>query len=181
MIFDEGSVRGAGRRQRSCAGPDRRRTSAKIIAMPWPVSARLRPARIILDGRRAARISQTCQEGDDGAGVATLNALTPEAYHAAGRAGRSPARGCGRLSDQHAAARAGERRRLALLAHWTTETLTTIVSAKAKDAGHAAARCSWHAQRGHPADQRGLGACSLAMTDEDVDASSTRWPGPLRE
>ena len=53
--------------------------------------------------------------------------------------------------------------------HWTTETLTDYRSARAKDAEMAQRVFMGMLNEGILLTQRGLGACSLAMTDEDVD------------
>jgi glutamate-1-semialdehyde aminotransferase len=53
--------------------------------------------------------------------------------------------------------------------HWTTETLTDYRSTRAKDADAARRVFLGLLNEGILLTQRGLGACSLAMTDEDVD------------
>jgi len=53
--------------------------------------------------------------------------------------------------------------------HWTSETLTDYRSTKAKDAEMALRVFMGMLNEGILMTQRGLGACSLAMGDDDVD------------
>jgi glutamate-1-semialdehyde 2,1-aminomutase len=103
------------------------------------------------------------------AGVATLNALTPEAYARLDALGERLRGGVTRLL-------AGTRRRGQVTGagslfwlHWTSETLGDYRSARPKDADVALRVFLGLLNEGIVLTQRGLGACSLAMTDEDID------------
>ena len=103
------------------------------------------------------------------AGVATMNALTPEAYARLDALGERLRGGVTRLL-------AGTRRRGQVTGlgslfwlHWTSEPLTDYRSAKPKDAEAPLRVFLGLLNEGILMTQRGLGACSLAMTDEDVD------------
>jgi glutamate-1-semialdehyde 2,1-aminomutase len=103
------------------------------------------------------------------AGVATLNALTPEAY------GRLDALG-ERLRGGLARLFANTRRKAQVTGvgslfwlHWTAETLTDYRSTRPRDAEGALRVFVGLINEGILLTQRGLGACSLAMSDEDVD------------
>ena len=103
------------------------------------------------------------------AGVATMNALTPEAYARLDGLGERLRGGVTRLL-------AGTRRRGQVTGlgslfwlHWTSEPLTDYRSAKPKDAEAPLRVFLGLLNEGILMTQRGLGACSLAMTDEDVD------------
>jgi glutamate-1-semialdehyde 2,1-aminomutase len=103
------------------------------------------------------------------AGVATLNALTPDAYARLDAIGERLRGGVSRLLA--ATRRRGQVTGAGSLfwLHWTTETLTDYRSARAKDAEMAQRVFMGMLNEGILLTQRGLGACSLAMTDEDVD------------
>jgi glutamate-1-semialdehyde 2,1-aminomutase len=103
------------------------------------------------------------------AGVATMNALTPEAYVRLDVLGERLRGGVTRLL-------AGTRRRGQVTGlgslfwlHWTSEPLTDYRSAKPKDSEAPLRVFLGLVNEGILMTQRGLGACSLAMTDEDVD------------
>ena len=103
------------------------------------------------------------------AGIATLNALTPEAYARLEALGERLRGGVMRLLA--ATRRRGQVTGLGSLfwLHWTTEPLSDYRSAKAKDSAAAMRVFIGLLNEGILMTQRGLGACSLAMTDEDVD------------
>jgi glutamate-1-semialdehyde 2,1-aminomutase len=103
------------------------------------------------------------------AGLATLNALTPEAYGRLDALGDRLRGGVSRLLA--ATRRKGQVTGVGSLfwLHWTTETLTDYRSTRAKDAEAARRVFLGLLNEGILLTQRGLGACSLAMTDEDVD------------
>jgi glutamate-1-semialdehyde 2,1-aminomutase len=103
------------------------------------------------------------------AGVATLNALTPEAYTRLDVLGDRLRGGVSRLL--------GSMRRRAQVSgvgslfwlHWTSETLTDYRSAKTKDTEMPLRVFMGMLNEGILVTPRGLGACSLAMGDEEVD------------
>ena len=134
-----------------------------------------RPHRVEADGPRqgAARISHggtfNANPATMAAGVATLNALTPEAYARLDALGERLRGGITRLL-------AGTRRKgqvsgvgSLFCLHWTTEPLTDYRSSRPKDAEQPLRMFVGLLNEGILLTQRGLGACSLAMTDEDVD------------
>ena len=103
------------------------------------------------------------------AGVATLNALTPEAYARLDALGERLRGGITRLL-------AGTRRKgqvsgvgSLFCLHWTTEPLTDYRSSRPKDGEQPLRMFVGLLNEGILLTQRGLGACSLPMTDEDVD------------
>jgi glutamate-1-semialdehyde 2,1-aminomutase len=103
------------------------------------------------------------------AGVATLNALTPEAYARLDALGERLRGGVARLFTN--TRRKGQITGMGSLfwLHWTTETLTDYRSARSKDPEAALRVFVGLINEGILLTQRGLGACSLAMNDEDVD------------
>jgi glutamate-1-semialdehyde 2,1-aminomutase len=103
------------------------------------------------------------------AGVATLNALTPEAYARLDALGERLRGGVARLFTN--TRRKGQITGMGSLfwLHWTTETLTDYRSARSKDPEAALRVFIGLINEGILLTQRGLGACSLAMSDEDVD------------
>jgi glutamate-1-semialdehyde 2,1-aminomutase len=103
------------------------------------------------------------------AGVATLNALTPEAYTRLDAIGDRLRGGVTRLLA--ATRRRGQVSGTGSLfwLHWTPETLSDYRSTRAKDAEMAQRVFMGMLNEGILMTQRGLGACSLAMSDEDVD------------
>ena len=151
-------------------------TFGKIIGGGLPVGAfgGRRDVMAFYDPRKGgARISQggtfNANPVTMAAGVATLNALTPEAY------GRLDALG-DRLRGGVTRLLAATRRRGQVTGagslfwlHWTPETLSDYRSTRAKDAEMAHRVFMGMLNEGVLMTQRGLGACSLAMGDEDVD------------
>ncbi|PYN62232.1 MAG: aspartate aminotransferase family protein [Candidatus Rokuibacteriota bacterium] len=103
------------------------------------------------------------------AGVATLNAVTPEAYTRLDALGERLRGGVTRLLA--ATRRKGQATGMGSLfwLHWTAEPLTDWRSARPKDAEAPLRVFLGLLNEGVLLTQRGLGACSLAMTDEDVD------------
>ncbi len=103
------------------------------------------------------------------AGLATLNALTPEAYARLDALGERLRGGVTRLL-------AGTRRKgqvsglgSLFCLHWTSEPLTDYRSSRSKDPETPMRVFMGLLNEGILLTQRGLGACSLAMTEEDVD------------
>jgi glutamate-1-semialdehyde 2,1-aminomutase len=103
------------------------------------------------------------------AGLATLNALTPEAYARLDALGERLRGGITRLLT-------ATRRRWQVTGlgslfclHWTSEPLTDYRSTRPKDAEMPLRIFLGLLNEGILLSQRGMGACSLAMTDEDVD------------
>jgi glutamate-1-semialdehyde 2,1-aminomutase len=151
-------------------------TFGKIIGGGLPVGAfgGRRDVMAFYDPRKGgARISQggtfNANPVTMAAGVATLNALTPEAYTRLDALGERLRGGISRLL-------ANTRRRGQVTGvgslfwlHWTSETLTDYRSTKPKDAEMPQRFFMGMLNEGILVTQRGLGACSLAMSDEDVD------------
>jgi glutamate-1-semialdehyde 2,1-aminomutase len=151
-------------------------TFGKIIGGGLPVGAfgGRRDVMAFYDPRQGgARISQggtfNANPVTMAAGLATLNALTPEAYTRLDALGDRLRGGVTRLLA--ATRRRGQVTGAGSLfwLHWTTETLTDYRSTKAKDAEMAQRVFMGMLNEGILTTQRGLGACSLAMGDEDVD------------
>ena len=103
------------------------------------------------------------------AGVATLNALTPEAYTRLEALAQRLAGGISRLLTN--TRRRGQVSTVGSLfwLHWTPETLTDYRSTRLKDTEMPQRVFMGLLNEGILMTQRGLGACSLAMSDEDVD------------
>ena len=103
------------------------------------------------------------------AGVATLHALTPEAYARLDALGERLRGGITRLLT--GTRRKGQVSGVGSLfcLHWTTEPLTDYRSSRPKDGEQPLRMFVGLLNEGILLTQRGLGACSLAMTDEDVD------------
>jgi len=151
-------------------------TFGKVIGGGLPVGAfgGRRDVMAFYDPRKGgARISQggtfNANPVTMAAGVATLNALTPEAYTRLDAIGE-------RLRGSISRLFANTRRRGQVTGvgslfwlHWTTETLTDYRSTRPKDAEMPARVFMGMLNEGILMTQRGLGACSLAMSDEDVD------------
>jgi glutamate-1-semialdehyde 2,1-aminomutase len=178
LIFDEViSFRTAwgGAQERFGIRPDLT-TFGKIIGGGLPVGA-FGGRRDIMDfydpRKGGARISHggtfNANPVTMAAGIATLNALTPEAYARLDALGERLRGGVTRLLA--ATRRRGQVTGLGSLfwLHWTTEPLSDYRSAKAKDSAAAMRVFIGLLNEGILMTQRGLGACSLAMTDEDVD------------
>ena len=151
-------------------------TFGKIIGGGLPVGAfgGRRDVMAYYDPRKGgARISQggtfNANPVTMAAGVATLNALTPEAYTRLDVLGDRLRGGVTRLL--------GNMRRRAQVSgvgslfwlHWTSETLTDYRSARAKDTEMPLRVFMGMLNEGILVTPRGLGACSLAMGDEEVD------------
>src|SRR5467141_3599188 len=178
LVFDEVisfRVAAGGAQQRFGVRPDLT-TLGKIIGGGLPVGAFGGRADIMssYDPRKgAARISHggtfNANPATMAAGVATLNALTPEAYARLDALGERLRGGVTRLLA--ATRRKGQVSGLGSLfwLHWTSEPLTDYRSAKAKEADAPMRVFLGLLNEGILTTQRGLGACSLAMTDEDVD------------
>ena len=103
------------------------------------------------------------------AGLATLDALTPEAYARLDALGERLRSGVARLLA--ATRRKGQVTGAGSLfwLHWTTGPLTDYRSTRPKDASLATQIFMGLLNEGILLTQRGLGACSLAMTDDDID------------
>jgi len=103
------------------------------------------------------------------AGLATMNALTPDAYVRLDALGERLRGGVARLLA--ATRRRGQVTGVGSLfwLHWTSEALTDYRSARPKDGETAVRVFLGLLNEGILLTQRGLGACSLPMTDEDVD------------
>ena len=151
-------------------------TFGKIIGGGLPVGAfgGRRDIMAFYDPRKGgARISQggtfNANPVTMAAGVATLNALTPESYARLDALGDRLRGGIGRLLT--ATRRRGQVTGVGSLfwLHWTTETLTDYRSTKPKDAEMPQRVFMGLLNDGIFMTQRGLGACSLAMGDDDVD------------
>jgi glutamate-1-semialdehyde 2,1-aminomutase len=103
------------------------------------------------------------------AGVATMNALTPEAYSRLDALGERLRGGVSRLLQ--ATRRRGQVTGVGSLfcLHWTSVPLSDYRSSRPRDPEAPLRVFLGLLNEGILLTQRGLGACSLAMTDEDVD------------
>ena len=103
------------------------------------------------------------------AGVATLNALTPEAYARLDSLGERLRGGVGRLLQ--ATRRRGQVTGIGSLfcLHWTATRLTDYRSSRPRDPEMPLRVFLGLLNEGILLSQRGLGACSLAMTEDDID------------
>ncbi len=103
------------------------------------------------------------------AGVATMNALTPEAYTRLEGLGERLRGGVSRLV--HATRRRGQVTGVGSLfhLHWTAAALTDYRSSRPRDPEMSTRIFLGLLNEGILLSQRGLGACSLAMTEGDVD------------
>jgi len=151
-------------------------TFGKVIGGGLPVGAfgGRRDVMAFYDPRKGgARISQggtfNANPVTMAAGVATLNALTPEAYTRLEALGDRLRGGITRLFAN--TRRKGQVTGVGSLfwLHWTTETLTDYRSTKPRDTEMATRVFMGMLNEGILMTQRGLGACSLAMSDDDVD------------
>jgi len=178
LIFDEVisfRVAWGGAQERFGIRPDLT-TLGKVIGGGLPVGAfgGRRDIMDFYDPRKGGpRISQggtfNANPVTMAAGVATLNVLTPDAYARLDALGDRLRGGITRLLAN--TRRKGQVTGVGSLLwlHWTTETLTDYRSTRPKD-GEAALRVFVGLiNEGILLTQRGLGACSLAMSDEDVD------------
>jgi glutamate-1-semialdehyde 2,1-aminomutase len=178
LIFDEVisfRVAWGGAQERFGIRPDLT-TLGKVIGGGLPVGAfgGRRDIMDFYDPRKGGpRISQggtfNANPVTMAAGVATLNALTPEAYTRLDALGDRLRGGITRLfaNTRRKAQVTGTGSLLWL--HWTTETLTDYRSTRPKDTEAALRVFVGLINEGILLTQRGLGACSLAMSDEDVD------------
>jgi glutamate-1-semialdehyde 2,1-aminomutase len=103
------------------------------------------------------------------AGIATMNALTPEAYARLDALGERLRGGVARLLQN--TRKRGQVTGVGSLfwLHWTTGPLGDYRSTRGKDTDTAMRVFLGLLNEGILTTQRGLGACSLAMTDEDID------------
>jgi glutamate-1-semialdehyde 2,1-aminomutase len=103
------------------------------------------------------------------AGVATLNALPPETYERLDALGDRLRGGVSRLLG--ATRRRGQVSGLGSLfcLHWTSTPLTDYRSSRPKDPDASIRVFLALLNEGILLTQRGMGACSLAMADEDID------------
>src|SRR5437667_5830618 len=178
LIFDEViSFRTAwgGAQERFGVRPDLT-TFGKIIGGGLPVGAFGGRADVMsyYDPRKgAARISHggtfNANPATMAAGVATLNALTPEAYARLDALGERLRGGVTRLLA--ATRRKGQVSGVGSLfcLHWTPEPLSDYRSSRPKDPEAPMRLFMGLLNEGILLTQRGLGACSLAMTEEDID------------
>jgi glutamate-1-semialdehyde 2,1-aminomutase len=178
LVFDEVisfRVAWGGAQERFGVRPDLT-TLGKIIGGGLPIGAFGGRADIMAayDPRRgAARISQggtfNANPVTMAAGVVTLNALTPEAYTRLDALGERLRGGVARLLA--ATRRRGQVTGLGSLfcLHWTSEPLTDYRSSRAKEAETPMRVFLGLLNEGIVLTPRGLGACSLPMTDEDID------------
>jgi glutamate-1-semialdehyde 2,1-aminomutase len=151
-------------------------TFGKVIGGGLPVGAfgGRRDVMAFYDPRKGgARISQggtfNANPVTMAAGVATLNALTPEAYTRLDALGDRLRGGITRLFSN--TRRRGQVTGVGSLfwLHWTPETLTDYRSTRPKDAEMPQRVFMGMLNEGILMTQRGLGACSLAMSDDDAD------------
>ena len=178
LIFDEVisfRVAWGGAQERFGIRPDLT-TLGKVIGGGLPVGA-FGGRRDIMDfydpRKTGPRISQggtfNANPVTMAAGVATLNVLTPEAYTRLDALGERLRGGLARLFSN--TRRKGQVTGVGSLLwlHWTTETLSDYRSTRPKDPETALRVFVGLINEGILLTQRGLGACSLAMSDEDVD------------
>jgi glutamate-1-semialdehyde 2,1-aminomutase len=178
LIFDEVisfRVAFGGAQERFSVQPDLT-TLGKIIGGGLPVGAfgGRRDIMGYYDPRRGgARISQggtfNANPLTMAAGVATLNALTPEAYERLDALGDRLRSGISRLlaSIRHRGQVSGVGSLFCL--HWTSTALTDYRSSRPKDPAAPMQVFLGLLNEGILLSQRGMGACSLAMEDPDVD------------
>jgi glutamate-1-semialdehyde 2,1-aminomutase len=103
------------------------------------------------------------------AGVATMNALTPEAYARLDSLGERLRGGASRLLQ--ATRRRGQVTGMGSLfcLHWTSGELSDFRSSRPRDPEMPIRVFLGLLNEGILLSQRGLGACSLAMSEEDID------------
>jgi glutamate-1-semialdehyde 2,1-aminomutase len=178
LIFDEVisfRIAPGGAQERFGIRPDLT-TLGKIIGGGLPVGAFGGRADILAayDPRRGgARISHggtfNANPVTMAAGVATMNALTPEAYSRLEALGERLRGGVSRLLQ--ATRRRGQVTGIGSLfcLHWTPAPLTDYRSSRPRDPEAPRRVFLGLLNEGILLTQRGLGACSLAMADEDVD------------
>jgi glutamate-1-semialdehyde 2,1-aminomutase len=178
LIFDEVisfRIAWGGAQERFGIRPDLT-TLGKIIGGGLPVGAFGGRADVMsaYDPRRGgARISHggtfNANPVTMAAGVATMNALTPEAYTRLDALGDRLRGGVSRLLQN--TRRRGQVTGIGSLfcLHWTSGALTDYRSSRPKDADMPMRVFMGLLNEGILLSQRGLGACSLAMTDDDID------------
>jgi glutamate-1-semialdehyde 2,1-aminomutase len=178
LIFDEVisfRVAWGGAQERYGVRPDLT-TLGKIIGGGLPVGAFGGRAAVMnaYDPRRGgARISHggtfNANPVSMAAGLATLNALTPDAYARLDALGDRLRGGVSRLLD--ATRRRGQVCGIGSLfcLHWTSAPLTDYRSSRPRDPQASLRVFLGLLNEGILLTQRGMGACSLAMADEDVD------------
>jgi glutamate-1-semialdehyde 2,1-aminomutase len=178
LVFDEVisfRVADGGAQQRFGVRPDLT-TLGKIIGGGLPVGAFGGRADIMAayDPRKGgARISHggtfNANPLTMAAGVATLNALTPDAYARLDALGERLRGGVTRLLE--ATRRKGQISGVGSLfcLHWTAGALTDYRSSRPKDPTAPMRVFLGLLNEGILLTQRGMGACSLAMTDQDID------------
>jgi glutamate-1-semialdehyde 2,1-aminomutase len=178
LIFDEVisfRIAWGGAQERFGVRPDLT-TLGKIIGGGLPVGAFGGRADIMAayDPRKGgARISHggtfNANPMTMAAGVATMNALTPEAYSRLDALGERLRGGVSRLLQ--ATRRRGQVSGIGSLfcLHWTATPLADYRSSRPKDPEMPGRVFMGLLNEGILLTQRGLGACSLAMSDEEVD------------
>ena len=178
LIFDEVisfRIARGGAQERFGVTPDLT-TLGKIIGGGLPVGAFGGRADIMgaYDPRKGgARIGHggtfNANPATMAAGLATLQALTPEAYERLDGLGDRLRGGVTRLLD--ATRKKGQVTGVGSLfcLHWVTGALTDYRSSRPKDPDAPMRVFLGLLNEGIILSQRGLGACSLAMADEDVD------------
>jgi glutamate-1-semialdehyde 2,1-aminomutase len=178
LIFDEVisfRVAWGGAQERFGVRPDLT-TLGKIIGGGLPVGAFGGRADLMAayDPRKGgARISHggtfNANPVTMAAGLTTMNLLTPEAYSRLDALGERLRGGISRLLQ--ATRRRGQVSGLGSLfcLHWTAGPLTDYRSSRPKDPETPLRVFLGLLNEGIVLSQRGLGACSLAMTDEDID------------
>jgi glutamate-1-semialdehyde 2,1-aminomutase len=178
LIFDEVitfRIASGGAQERFSIRPDLT-TLGKIVGGGLPVGAFGGRADVmsLYDPRGGtARISQggtfNANPLTMAAGLATLKALTAEAYARLDALGDRVRGGVTRLLE--ATRRKGQVTGVGSLfwLHWTPKALSDYRSTRAKDPALATRIFMGLLNEGIVLTPRGLGACSLAMTDDDVD------------
>jgi glutamate-1-semialdehyde 2,1-aminomutase len=178
LIFDEVisfRIASGGAQERFGVAPDLT-TLGKIIGGGLPVGAfgGRRDVMNFYDPRRGgARISQggtfNANPLTMAAGIATLNALTPEAYARLDTLGDRLRAGVTRLLE--ATRRKGQVTGIGSLfcLHWTAGEITDYRSTRPKDAEAPLRVFLGLLNEGILLTQRGMGAISLAMNEDDID------------
>ena len=178
LIFDEVisfRVAWGGAQERFGVRPDLT-TLGKIIGGGLPVGAFGGRADVMAayDPRKgAARIGQggtfNANPATMAAGLATLQALTPEAYERLDALGERLRGGITRMLDS--TRKKGQVTGVGSLfcLHWVTGALTDYRSSRPKDPGMPLRVFLGLLNEGILLSQRGMGACSLAMADDDID------------
>ena len=178
LIFDEVisfRIAAGGAQERFGIRPDLT-TLGKIIGGGFAVGAfgGRRDIMEFYDPRRGkARISQggtfNANPATMAAGLATMDALTPEAYARLDALGERLRGGITRFFE-------GSRRRGQVTGigslfclHWTSEQIVDYRTSRAKDTAMSMKIFLGLLNEGILLTQRGLGAISLAMTEEDID------------